>query len=133
MAVTVLMHLAGGDIGVRRNQELLGIQGKRKTVRKRMARGLGVGGEMKLGCLSYKYEGVEPGFAEHDLEDFDPIAEDLAWSRTLQVLRDAFGIKVDLERVRDQHVEGTCLLAIDTVFYLTLADRRPWNAFEISR
>ena len=105
MGTAVLMHLAGGDIGVRRNQELLGIQGKRKTVRKRIARGLGVGGEMKLGCECYKYEGVEPGFAEHDLEDYDPIAEDLAWGRTLKVLREAFGIKVDIEGIRDRHAE----------------------------
>lgn len=106
MEMTVLMHLAGGVVGVRRNQELLGVQGKLKTVRKRLARGLGVGGEMKLGCASYKYEGVEPGFAEQDLEDFDSIAEDLAWGRTLQVLRQAFGMKVDVEKIRDQHMEG---------------------------
>ncbi|KAI4156634.1 MAG: hypothetical protein LQ340_000137 [Diploschistes diacapsis] len=105
MEMTVLMHLAGGVVGVRRNQELLGVQGKLKTVRKRLARGLGVGGEMKLGCASYKYEGVEPGFAEQDLEDFDSIAEDLAWGRTLQVLRQAFGMKVDVEKIRDQHME----------------------------
>ena len=103
---TVLMHLAGGEIGIRRNQEVLGIQGKRKTIRKRIARGLGVGGEMKLGCPSYKYEGVEPGFAESDLEEHDPIADDLAWSRTLRVLRESFGMKVDVERLRDQHAEG---------------------------
>ena len=106
MGTTVLMHLAGGEVGVRRNQELLGLQGKRKTVRKRIARGLGIGGEMKLGCESYKYEDVEPGFAEHDLEDYEPIAEDLAWSRTLRTLREAFEIKVDVERIRDQHAEG---------------------------
>ena len=106
MGTAVLMHLAGGDIGVRRTQELPGIQGKKKTVRRRMARGIGVGGEMKLGCASYKYEGVEPGFAEHDLEDHDPIAEDLAWSRTLRTLRKAFGLMVDLEKIRDQQLEG---------------------------
>ena len=106
MGTAVLIHLAGGEIDVRRNQELLGIQGKRKTVRKRIARGLGVGGEMELGCASYKYAGVDPGFAEHDLEEFDAIAEDLAWTRTLGVLREAFGIKVSIERIRDQHMEG---------------------------
>jgi hypothetical protein len=130
MNTSVLMHLAGGEIGVRRNPEILGIQGKRKTIRKKIARGVGVGGEMKLGCPSYKYEGVEPGFAEHDLEDFNPIAEDLAWSRTLRVLREAFGIKVDIEQIRDQHLEG------ESTYSEELADifRCPkWKTFKSSR
>ena len=75
---------------------------------------------MKLGCPSYKYEGVEPGFAERDLEDFDPIAEDLAWGRTLRVLRDAFGMKVDIERIRDQHIEGTVVQVSEHVPSLKL-------------
>jgi hypothetical protein len=72
-----------------------------------LARGVRVGGEViKLGFPSYKYEGVEPGFAEHDLEEYDFVAEDLAFGRTVRSLREAFGIKTDIEPLRDQHMEG---------------------------
>jgi hypothetical protein len=51
----------------------------------------------------FTYDGVLPGFAEQDLEEFDRIAAELAWSRTLGVLRAAFGIEADLERVWEEH------------------------------
>jgi hypothetical protein len=51
----------------------------------------------------YTYEAVLPGFAERDLEEYDRIAAELAWSRTLGVLRAAFGIEADLERVWEEH------------------------------
>jgi hypothetical protein len=51
----------------------------------------------------YTYEGVVPGFAERDLEEYDRIAAELAWSRTLGVLRAAFRIEADLERVWEEH------------------------------
>jgi hypothetical protein len=51
----------------------------------------------------YTYESVLPGFAEQDLEEYDRIAAELAWSRTLGVLRAAFGIEADLERVWEEH------------------------------
>lgn len=104
MATSVLVHLVGDEIGVRRTSEVLGIQGKRKTVRKRVQAGLGIGGELKISYPSYKYEGVESGFAEHDLEEYDAVAESLAWTRSLGVLRRAFGMYDDIERTRDQHL-----------------------------
>ena len=106
MDVSVLVHLAGGDIAVRRTQEIVGIQGKRRTYRKQLSSGLGVGGALKLSYPSYMYDNVEPGFAEHDLDEFDPVAHEVAWTRTLRLLREAFGIKIDIERVRDQHIEN---------------------------
>lgn len=106
MDVSVLVHLAGGDIAVRRTQEVVGIQGKRRTYRKKLSSGLGVGGELKLSYPSYMYDGVEPGFSEHDLDEFDLVAHEVAWTRTIKVLREAFGIKIDVERVRDQHIEN---------------------------
>lgn len=106
MQTTVLIHLVGNEIGVNRTPEVLGIQGKRKTVRKRVERGMGIGGEMKLDfCQTYKYEGVESGFAEHDLDEYDAIATGLAWSRSLEVVRRAFGMRIDVERIRDQHID----------------------------
>lgn len=53
---------------------------------------------------SYTYESVQPGFAEHDLEEFDRLASSLSWSRTLGVLRAAFRLSVDLESVWEEHV-----------------------------
>jgi hypothetical protein len=51
----------------------------------------------------FTYEGVLPGFAERDLEEFESVAAGLAWSRTLGVLRKAFGVEGDLERVWEEH------------------------------
>ncbi|KAK3724406.1 hypothetical protein LTR37_001030 [Vermiconidia calcicola] len=53
---------------------------------------------------SYTYQGAKPGFAEHDLEEYNKVAASLAWTRTLSVLRKAFKIEVDLEKVRGEHI-----------------------------
>lgn len=106
MQTTVLIHLVGNEIGVNKTPEVLGIQGKRKTVRKRVEAGVGLGGKMRLDfCQVYKYEGLESGFAEHDLDEYDAVGTGLAWSRSLEIVRRAFGMRVDIERIRDQHVE----------------------------
>ena len=55
---------------------------------------------------SYTYSHVEPGFAEHDLEEFDKVAAGLAWSRTLGAVRKGFKIDVDLESIWEGHVAG---------------------------
>ncbi|EXJ72555.1 uncharacterized protein A1O5_03701 [Cladophialophora psammophila CBS 110553] len=53
---------------------------------------------------SYRYENTRPGFAEHDLEEFDKIGASLAWSRTLGLLRLAFDIEgPDLETIWEAH------------------------------
>jgi len=101
----VLVHLAGHEVGVNRNPEVFGIQGKRRTVTKRIPEGTGIGGSLKLAYPSYTYEGAEPGFAEHDLDEYNKIAARLAWSRSLDCVRKAFRAEVDLEKVWEQHVE----------------------------
>ena len=53
---------------------------------------------------SYTYQGVKPGFAEHDMDEFNKVAASLAWSRTLGVLRKAFKIEAQLEKVREEHI-----------------------------
>lgn len=55
-------------------------------------------------CRCYSYPGVESGFAEEDLEQYDKISASLAWSRSLAALRKAFGIEVDLEKIWDDHM-----------------------------
>lgn len=108
----VLVHLAQGTnpseatIGVTRRPEVLGIQGKRRTVQKRITPGIGAGGlQSKLEYPMYTYEGVDVGFAEHDLDEYDAVADALAWSRSLSIVRRGFGAEVDLERVWEENEE----------------------------
>jgi hypothetical protein len=54
---------------------------------------------------SYRYENTKPGFAEHDLDEFDKIGASLAWTRTISVLRTAFDIDgPDLEALWNTHM-----------------------------
>lgn len=55
-------------------------------------------------CRCYSYSGVEAGFAEADLEQYDKVSASLAWSRSLAALRKGFEIQVDLEKIWDDHV-----------------------------
>lgn len=109
--VNVLVHLVAGEqIGVRRRPEVLGIQGKMKTVQRRVDPGMGAGGRLQMSYLSYTYQNVEPGFAEHDLEEYDEVAAGLAWTRSLSTVRKGFRMEVDLERIWDEHVQ--CMFPI---------------------
>jgi len=53
---------------------------------------------------NYIYPGTEPGFAETDLDEFERVSADLAWSRTLATVRKAFQIDVDLEPLWEEYV-----------------------------
>ncbi len=112
-SIKVVVHLVGAEIGVRQNPEVLGIQGKRKTVRKRLDPGEGNGGSLKLSYQAYKYDGAEPGFAEHDLDEYDPVAESIAFTRSLATLHKAFRIEPPVEAVRDGFVASTTGLKIE--------------------
>jgi hypothetical protein len=101
----VLVHLVGEEIDVNRTPEILGIQAKRRTVSRTIPKGTVPGGRLKLAYPSYYYEGVEPGFAEHDLEEYDKIAARLSWSRSLDTVRKGFKVEVDLEKVWEEHTE----------------------------
>ena len=110
----VLVHLAlssnpeDATVGVTRRPEVLGIQGKRRTIQKRITPGIGAGGlQSKITYPVFTYEGVEPGFAEHDLDEYDAVADAIAWSRSLSMVRRGFGAEVDLERVWDENEERT--------------------------
>lgn len=96
-------------MGVTRRPEVLGIQGKRRTVQKRITSGIGVGGlQSKIEYPVYTYEGVDAGFAEHDLDEYDAVADALAWTRSLSMVRRGFGAEVDLERCWEENVERMC-------------------------
>lgn len=105
IGIKVLVHLAGSEIGVTRNPEVLGIQGKRRTVQRQVPRGTIPGGRVDLAYPSYSYEGAEPGFAEHDLEEYNKIAARLSWGRSLDSVRKAFKVEADLEKVWEKHTE----------------------------
>ena len=55
-------------------------------------------------CRYYSYPGVEAGFAQEDLNQYDKVSASLAWSRSLTALRKGFEIEVDLEKIWDDHV-----------------------------
>ncbi|MCJ1439105.1 hypothetical protein MMC27_008496 [Xylographa pallens] len=50
------------------------------------------------------YPHADAGFAEVGRETYDKASAGLAWSRTLGVIRSAFGIQVDLEEVWEDHL-----------------------------
>lgn len=53
---------------------------------------------------SYTYRSARPGFAEYDLEAFDKVAAELAWTRTLGAVRKGFKLHdVNLEPIREKH------------------------------
>ena len=127
----VEVHLAGHEIGVTNTQQVLGIQGKRRTVRKRIGSGKGTGGRLNLSYPAHMYEGVEPGFAEHDLEEYEAIASDLAFSRTLGVLRRAFRFDVELERIVEENVESKFFTANARKTISTITTKRTPHVINI--
>ena len=105
--IRVLIHLAGGEVGVVKHSQMVGIQGKRKVVRRELDPGIGAGKINTLAYPSYTYD-AEPGFAEHDIEEYEKISADLAWSRSLEAARKAFNRPVqNLELLVDEHHQGT--------------------------
>jgi len=103
----VLVHLAGNEVGVQHKPEVLGIQAKSKTVKKRIDPGAGYGELLNISFPAYTYHGVQTGFAERDLDEFDPVAESLAFTRSLTIVRRGFRIDSEIERVRDDIVDLT--------------------------
>lgn len=104
-SLQVVVHLAGDQIGVNRNQAVLGIQGKRRTVTKRLTSGLGTGGTQDFSFPCYTYHGAQPGFAEHDLDEYDRISDGIAWARSLAAIRSAFSATTDIEHIWDRNEE----------------------------
>ncbi|KAK0756252.1 hypothetical protein N5P37_011167 [Trichoderma harzianum] len=104
--ISALVHLiAGEDVGVTKQSQIIGIQGKRRTTHKTIQPGIGTGGLLSLAYPSYTYQ-AQPGFAEHDLDEYDMISAGLAWSRSLAAARRAMGQTVDLEPVWEENVQG---------------------------
>ena len=56
------------------------------------------------GDYYYKYEGADPGFAEHESGRYDPVSARIAWTRTIACLREGFDISRDIARVWEDHL-----------------------------
>jgi hypothetical protein len=105
-AITALVHLATGEeVGVIKQTQMIGIQGKRRVVRKKVESGLGTGGTLRLAYPTYTYNAA-PGFAEHDLDVYERVCAELAWSRSLATARKAFAKDANLELVLEENVQG---------------------------
>ncbi|KAF2402179.1 carboxymethylenebutenolidase [Trichodelitschia bisporula] len=63
--------------------------------------------DLKAKFPVHVYAGVEPGFAEHDLDEFNAVAAGLAWTRSLAAVRKGFKREADLETVRGMHAAYT--------------------------
>lgn len=119
----VVVHLAQGSgdeetVDIVRRPEVLGIQGRRKLVTKRVTPGIGAGGLLaKMEYPAYTYEGVDPGFAEHDLDQYDAVADGIAWARSLDIVRKGFGAEVHLERPWEDNVERTYHLSFSSLHH----------------
>ncbi|KAI0193853.1 hypothetical protein F4808DRAFT_464616 [Astrocystis sublimbata] len=107
--IRAVAHLVGEEVGVVHHSQLVGIQGKTK-VSKRAVAGVGVAGMARVGGNAtnypcYRYE-APVGFAEADLDEYEVVAADLAWSRSLDTLRTAFRMDVELDDVVEKNMEG---------------------------
>lgn len=104
--IRVLVHLAGSTIDVTTIPQLLGLQGKRHVTTRQIEPGIGTGERLNMSYLTYTYEFSKPGFAEHDLDEYDRVSDELAWTRTLDILRKAFRKDADLEKPWDRNQES---------------------------
>lgn len=104
--INVLVHLAGSEVGLVKHSQMVGIQGKRRVVKRVLDPGIGAGKINKLAYPSYTYN-AEPGFAEHDIEEYEKISADLAWSRSLAAARKAFNRpNNNIELLVDENHQG---------------------------
>lgn len=67
---------------------------------------MGTGGTLRIAYPAYTYDNAEPGFTEHDLDEYERVSAELAWSRTLDVIRRAFRRDADLEKAWEDSVQS---------------------------
>ncbi|KAJ6115304.1 hypothetical protein N7486_001082 [Penicillium sp. IBT 16267x] len=106
LGLEVLVHLAGSNVQVMTVPTALGIQGKKRRTTRPINPGIGTGERLKLAYPTFTYDSAQPGFAENDMEEFNHLAADLAWTRAIQVVRKGFSRHVDLEKRWEDHQEG---------------------------
>jgi hypothetical protein len=98
--------LAGETVDVLVQPVALGLQGKKRLQTRPLKPGIGTGERLDLGYPAFTYDNAQPGFAETDLEEYDHLSADLAFTRTLKTLRKGYSRDPDFERRWEEHVEG---------------------------
>ncbi|KAJ5116735.1 hypothetical protein N7456_001083 [Penicillium angulare] len=106
LGLDVLVHLAGKSIDVSVTPTVVGLQGKKRRRTRPINPGIGTGERLKLAYPTFTYDYAQPGFAEHDMEEFDNSAADIAWARSIKVVRKGFSRHVDLEKCWEDHQEN---------------------------
>jgi hypothetical protein len=114
-----LTHLAGETVDVTTVPTALGLQGKKRRTTRRINQGIGTGERLNIGHQAYTYDNVQPGFAEHDLEEYDRLAAELAFSRSLQVIRSTVTDQTDREKRWEEHLEGMFLCSMQVQELIT--------------
>jgi dienelactone hydrolase len=110
--VQVLVHLAGDEVRVVKQSQLVGIQGKKRVTRKKIDQGLGVGGtQQKMAWPTYSYD-ADPGFAEHDMDEYDKVSAEMAWTRSIAAARRAFRWDAKHEGVVETNLHGKTRLIL---------------------
>ncbi|KJK64132.1 Dienelactone hydrolase family protein [Aspergillus parasiticus SU-1] len=95
-SMRVLVHLADQTVQVLSASH--GTDHKRHIVKRRVGAGQGTGDRLDFAYTAYSYPGISPGFAESDLDNYDPVATEIAWTRTLSALQSGFQKHLDLEK-----------------------------------
>ncbi|KAI1077898.1 NTF2-like protein [Whalleya microplaca] len=104
--INVLVHLpSGGEVGVVKQNQIVGLQGRKRTTKRTIERGSGTGKSLNMAYPSYSYDAT-PGFAEHDLDEYEKVSAELAWSRSLATARRAFRRDINHETVLEQNMES---------------------------
>lgn len=103
--VHVLIHLAGDEVRVVKQPQMIGIQGKKRVTRKKIDQGLGAGRSLNMIFPAYSYD-ADPGFAEQDLDEYDKVSADLAWSRSLSTALTAFRWSPRREGIVETNLHG---------------------------
>ncbi|KAJ5594631.1 uncharacterized protein N7459_000839 [Penicillium hispanicum] len=106
LSLPVLVHLAGTSVDVTTIPTALGLQGKKRRKTRPINPGIGTGERLELSYPAYTYGHAQPGFAEHDMEEYDHLAAGLAWTRSMKMIRKAFSRDADLEQRWEEHEEG---------------------------
>ncbi|KAK6078074.1 dienelactone hydrolase [Seiridium cupressi] len=103
--VQVLVHLAGDSVGVVKQSQMVGIQGRKRTGKKKIDRGVGTGCLVRMAFSAFSYPEADPGFAEKDLDSYDKVAADLAWDRSIAAARKAFRWDTNVNGVVEENME----------------------------
>lgn len=115
MGVQVLVHLAGKTIDVTTTPTALGLQGKKRRRTRPLNPGMGTGERLKMAYPAFTYDGAQPGFAEHDMEEYDSLPAGIAWTRSIRAVRKGFSRDVDLEGRWEEHQESKLWVIVKDV------------------